>query len=127
MDSLGGRHRGKAKEAGITAYTNVISGALGFAGAVPWKIGDPPPPRGNIVFFNGVGHVAISTGNLVNGESEVMSLWLLPVSGPGEFNSRLQRTTIEDIIAGRTDVIPRYPGGSAHVAIKHGPNPWRRQ
>ena len=63
--------------------------------------------------FGVLDHVALSTGNVVNGKHEVMSLWQLPTASNGNFNSTTQRTTIEDLAA------------SHHFnSIKYGANPW---
>jgi cell wall-associated NlpC family hydrolase len=101
-----------ATAAGAANYHDTLAAALGFGGSAGWAPGQVIP-RGNLVFFNGMAHVAISTGNVVGTEHEVMSLWILPGTGTGNFNSVNQRTTVEAL--GRA-----YPS-----AVRHAPSPWR--
>jgi len=70
---------------------------------------DEPPPRGYLLFFNGVSHVALSLGNMVDESPEVMSLWYLP--GPQPV---FKRTTLAKILADAT----------SHYDITMAPPPW---
>jgi Domain of unknown function (DUF4157) len=96
------------------AYQEVLANGLGFASATTWTSGTAVP-RGNVVFFDGLAHVAISTGNVTGGRQEVMSLWILPGRSGGTLNSVNQRTTIEALVAN---------GIVAITEVKHAPNPW---
>lgn len=98
-----------------TAYLNVLSREMGFGAAAAWSSG-VAVPRGNIVFFDGLNHVAIATGNVVGGHQEVMSLWVLPTLSSGALNSVNQRTTIEALVANGMVPISQ---------VKHAPSPWR--
>jgi cell wall-associated NlpC family hydrolase len=97
------------------SYYTVLSDALQFGSATSW-ISGTVVPRGNLVFFNGLDHVALSTGNVVGGQQEIMSLWVLPGMAGGLLNSVTQRTTIEALVA--TTVVDAS-------LVRHGPNPWR--
>lgn len=97
------------------AYYAVLENALRFSSATNWTPGTAIP-RGDIVFFGGLEHVALSTGATVGGKQEIMSLWVLPVASSGALNSVTQRTTIEDLQANGI--------GVTIGAVKHGPNPW---
>ena len=96
------------------AYQAVLASRLNFAGAAAWTPGTAVP-RGNLVFFDGLTHVALATGNVVGGKQEVMSLWVFPITGAGLLNSATQRTTIEDL---------RANGVVSVASVKFGPNPW---
>jgi hypothetical protein len=96
----------------VTSYYNALSTSLGYNSARRWSTGDAVP-RGNLVFFNGLDHVAISTGRVVRGKHQVMSLWVYPMTAGGRLNSVNQRTSIEAIIA------------SAPMSVSHGPPPWQ--
>lgn len=91
------------------AYQEALGVYLGVNEAEPWQEDDAAPPRGSLVFFNGVAHVALALGNLKNGSPEVMSLWYLP--GPQPV---MKRASIEEILA------------NAHneYNITFGPVPW---
>jgi hypothetical protein len=128
---------------GTAAYFDVLEDALGVASAMRWSPGTPTVagtpvpaplpatavagtpvptpvpatliPRGSLVFFNGLAHVALSTGNIVDGEHEVISLWIVPPTEEGVFNRMAQRTTVEDIVT----AAPQLSG-----SVTFGPNPW---
>jgi len=93
--------------------------------AVPYVRGTPPP-RGSIVFMNGLAHVALSLGSKnAAGDSEIMSLWHLPfVPGTKQHNSAYQRTTIEGVLGGVSDLIAAGGSLPATTIVKHAPNPW---
>lgn len=73
------------------AYKEALGAFLGAQDGDKWKA-DEAPPRGYLLFFNGVSHVALSLGNLVDESPEVMSLWNMP--GPQPV---FQRTTLAKI------------------------------
>jgi hypothetical protein len=93
-------------------YHDTLAAAMGFGGAAVWAPGQAIP-RGQVVFFDGMAHVAIATGNVVGGEQEIMSLWILPATGAGNFNSVNQRTTVEAIMRA-------YP----IAEVRHTAAPW---
>lgn len=77
------------------------------------------PARSDLVFFDGLAHVALSLGTKnAAGNHEVMSLWILPLKG-GDFNNTFQRTTIEDINGAWTGDL-----GYGKMPVTFGPNPW---
>ena len=95
-----------------TAYHDVIAARLNYGAAAAVPAG--AVPRGNIVFFNGVDHVAISTGVLLGtGRHEVISLWQVPNN-----NYATQRTSIEDL----DDAA--LAGGLGRQPLRHAPAPW---
>ena len=112
---------------GAIAYADVIGSRLNLGAAVPYVSGTAPP-RGNLVFFDGIAHVALSTGNLVNGEAEVMSLWIVPTDPTLMLHSATQRTTIEAIQRGMGRLEARDPRApnppAATMTVTHAPNPW---
>lgn len=57
----------------------------------------PPPQRGDLVFFDGVQHVALATGN----GSEIYTFWPPPKTPftPGGTVDRVKVSTIEDLVA----------------------------
>ncbi|MFZ6027583.1 MAG: WXG100 family type VII secretion target [Chloroflexota bacterium] len=65
-------------QAMINAYYDTLGAELGVNDATAWQHGDSAPPAGSLIFFNGLEHVAISTGRTNNGEVEIMSLWIYP-------------------------------------------------
>lgn len=76
--------RTAAKQMGSDAYYSVLAEHLGAKGAKEWKVGDDPPPAGDIVFFTGVGparksqkwtvaHVCISLGRKTSKGTEIMN------------------------------------------------------
>jgi len=112
-------------DAAAGSYMDVLAARLNMGSAVPYAHGTPPP-RGSIVFMNGLAHVALSLGSATgSGDAEIMSLWHLPfVPGTQQHNSAYQRTTIEAVLTGISDL--RAAGGSlpATTIVKHAPNPW---
>jgi hypothetical protein len=99
------------------AYMRVLEKGLGFNSAI-LLTGANEPKAGDLVFMNGLAHVALSTGAKVGGANhEVLSLWILPGSG-ARLVSTLQRTTIEDINAAWV------AAGKAAMVVKFAPNPW---
>lgn len=91
------------------AYREALGVYLGVNEAEPWQEDDPPPPRGSLVFFNGVSHVALSLGSEKDGSPEVMSLWYLPGPEP-----KFKRTTLAKILEGTN--------GDYNISV--GPVPW---
>jgi len=58
----------------------------------------PQPERGDLVFFDGTSHVALSLGTTNSkGEHEIMSLWAYPRDPRGNLRSQFQKTTIEAV------------------------------
>ena len=113
-------HTKAAASGSAAGYFAVLEGAMGMGAAKTWVPGKPPP-RGELVYFDGLAHVALSRGSkTAAGKSEIMSLWILPKGSPNKFNSTFQATTIEDIRDGMTAL----PGLGTPSTIKHGPNPW---
>ncbi|AFZ22995.1 hypothetical protein Cylst_0666 [Cylindrospermum stagnale PCC 7417] len=109
---------GEVKSLGAIAYSEVLKKHLGFNTAKPITPGKQPK-RGDIVFFgNSLEHVAISLGPDSKGKNEVMSLWILPLKNANEFNSKFQRTTIEEI-NGQMGVI-----GLTALNVTFAPNPF---
>ncbi len=95
------------------AYYTVLGNAMGINTAAPWAGG--AIPRGDVIFFGGLAHVAISTGvvTVPAAEHEIMSLWIFPAI-PGHVN---QRTTVEDMNVEITNLVGPKP-------VTHGPAPW---
>ncbi len=100
---------------GQLAYNDLLETKLGLASATLY---DPAkkqvPGRGDVVFMQGLAHVALALGQDSAGNTEVMSLWLYPMSG-SNFNSTFQKTTIEKICS--ESKIPQS-------TVSYGKSPW---
>ncbi|MFI5538468.1 LuxR C-terminal-related transcriptional regulator [Nocardia sp. NPDC051900] len=80
------------------------------------------PQRGDLVFFNGLGHVAVATGQLgVDGSPELFTFWPYH-SWPMLETVRV--STVDAEIAQLTDN-PTAPNDDA-VHVEFGPGPWGR-
>lgn len=90
------------------AYQDALGVFLGANEAEPLPE-DALPPRGYLLFFNGVSHVALSLGSEKDGSPEVMSLWYLPGPQP-----KLMRTTLKDLLKNAV----------SHYDVTMGPVPW---
>jgi hypothetical protein len=91
------------------AYQQALGAFLGAQEGEKWEEDDAPPPRGYLLFFNGVSHVVLSLGSLSEESPEVMSLWNMP--GP---HPVFQRTTLAKILS----------EASNQYAITMAPPPW---
>jgi RHS repeat-associated protein len=84
---------------GAEKYTDVLKHYLHEDVAKPLT-DKSEPQRGDLVFFQGLQHVAISLGTRVTPGGarvhDVMSLWLTPTKD-GKFDDRLVRTTVEEL------------------------------
>ncbi len=119
-----------AAAAGVTAAAGSRNGNAAYMSAIGAFLGLPAaralsstaePNRGDLVFFGGLAHVALSIGNTtVSGvrQHRVMSLWHLPGSG-ANLVSVYQRTTVEDIVSAAQSTLGMPVG-----AITFGPAPW---
>jgi cell wall-associated NlpC family hydrolase len=103
-------------------YFSVIKERLGFGNNGKWTPNVALLP-GDLVFFDGIDHVAIATGNIVaGGKHEVISLWLLPVTPDRQhLDSNVQRTTIENILS---DDQRLFHEGA--MDVRFAESPWRR-
>src|SRR5262249_36593973 len=109
-----------AGTSGEAAYQNAIGAFLRLPVSRPLTATDEPR-RGDLVFFGGLTHVALSIGNeTVSGvrKHNVMSLWHLPGSG-SHLVSVYQRTSVEDIISAAQSTLGLTVG-----AVTFGPAPW---
>lgn len=106
----------------MAAYHDVLKKRLGFAHAAKLKPGTSVE-RGDLVFFDGLNHVAVATGKQIHSggvvKHEVISLWILPGQSNGHLYSHMQRTTIEDI---QENVAKRM--GAPIKEVRVGSNPW---
>jgi RHS repeat-associated protein len=104
------------------SYFDVLKKRLGFNHSAKLKPGIAVE-RGDLVFFDGLNHVAVATGKTIESggvvKHEVISLWILPDRSNGHLNSQVQRTTIEDIQA---RVAARMDDPIKEVRV--GANPW---
>ncbi len=113
--------QGKAKgvdgdeATGADAYYEVLRGALGYMKAKTFDVAKGQiPKKGDLVFFNGLDHVALALGSTdSSGGHEVMSLWVLPGRG-ARLYSKFQRTTIEEVSGA--------VGGK--MELRYGDSPW---
>jgi cell wall-associated NlpC family hydrolase len=106
--------------AGNAAYMRAVGNFLGLPAAIALTT-SAEPRRGDLVFFGGLTHVALSIGNeTVSGvrKHNVMSLWHLPGSG-ANLVSVYQRTSVEDLITAAQSTL-----GMTLGAITFGPAPW---
>lgn len=100
-------------------YHGVLEVALGYRNAQPMT-STHSPARGDIVFMNGLAHVALALGTVDSaGRHEVLSLWILPRDG-ARLNSTFQRTTVEQI-NDEWGAVAHRPA----MAITFAPNPFR--
>lgn len=105
---------------GNAAYMATIGAFLGLPGSRALTT-SAEPSRGDLVFFGGLDHVALSIGNETVGgvrKHNVMSLWHLPGSGT-RLVSVYQRTSVEDIVSAAQSYL-----GMTIGAITFGPAPW---
>jgi hypothetical protein len=86
----------------------------------------PEPRRGDLIFFNGSDHVAISTGRRTEQGHEVLSFWPppdTPFTREGDLWStvdRVKTTTIEQLY----DWMRANPGLRTTIDIEFGEGPW---
>lgn len=88
---------------------------------IPWTAGTAPI-RGELVFFDGIAHVALATGNLDGaGRSEILSFWPPPNTPftAGGTLDKVKITTIEEL---RDYWATRRPPGFA--TIEQAAPPW---
>ena len=112
------RCRVQGQANGEGAWYATLEQALGVNAAVAMDA-THEPARGDIVFMDGLAHVALSLGSTTGaGEHEVMSLWILPMDGQN-LNSTFQRTTLEMI----NDEWVNKANKTA-MAITFAPNPF---
>lgn len=98
-------------------YYNVIKKYLKFDSAKTFGTGQEPK-KGDVVFFNELAHVALSTGvKDAAGHHEVMSLWVVPEVGGMRF-TKFQKTTIEELEKSM------LAGGINIIQVKFTKNPW---
>jgi hypothetical protein len=99
-------------------------------------LGNPLIPAGNIVFFNGVGHVALSRGSRDgSGRMRIFSLWVYPNHSPsGKLDpstsyGALQDTSVEQVIRRKhfvqygTAVVPTVAGSNNTIVWPLGHQP----
>lgn len=87
---------------------------------VPWTAGTAPV-RGELVFMDGIAHVALATGNLDGaGRSEILSFWPPPNTPftPGGTLDTVKITTIEEL---RDYWAARRPPGFATIELAAPP------
>ena len=107
-----------AAGASKSKYFDALRGSLNWDARTEFRGGDAVP-RGNLIFFDGMSHVAISTGKLLPAgepghyDHEVISLWLYPLTSEGKFDDKVVRTTVEAL---------RDSANTSH--IHQTANPW---
>jgi hypothetical protein len=66
-----------------------------LSGLETYRHGVTEPTKGHLVFFDGMNHVAILTGRLVNGEAQVVSFWAHTPPQPSQPNGPTPNTSVE--------------------------------
>ena len=103
-----------------------------------YRVGDPDGPqpnRGDIITWNGEGHVAMATGriNEADGSPEVMTFWPPPGEhAPNEKGSwarkdQVKRSTVRqlyDYMINPPRPDEKYVNEQGEVVVEFGPGPW---
>lgn len=89
----------------------------------------PRPERGDVVFFNNLGHVAMATGATSGDESGCLSFWgYVPIptaDGRMSVTAKIEETTLEALSRYMVSHGPAFVSGAAYtVEVRFGKPPW---